>query len=91
MGGVRGDVVGLSFIQTKIMDMGEPPGEQSDSPSMWVNPRRYTGRIVTVSNDKIFDEPVYNYPHEFPFIWENCRSQCPTPMTASRPNTSCST
>ncbi len=32
--------------------------------------RQYTGRIVTVSNDKIFDEPVYNYTREFPYIWE---------------------
>jgi len=25
---------------------------------------------VTVSNSRIFDEPVYNYTREFPFIWE---------------------
>jgi small-conductance mechanosensitive channel len=70
MGGVRGDVIDLSFIQTKIMEMGQPPGEQGDTPSMWVHSRQYTGRLVTVTNDKIFDEPVYNYSHEFPYIWE---------------------
>ena len=37
---------------------------------MWVHSRQYTGRIVTVSNAKIFDEPVYNYTREFPYIWE---------------------
>jgi small-conductance mechanosensitive channel len=25
---------------------------------------------VTVTNDEIFHEPVYNYSREFPFIWE---------------------
>ena len=37
---------------------------------MWVHSRQYTGRVVTVSNDKIFDEPVYNYTRDFPYIWE---------------------
>ncbi len=70
MAGVRGDVVALGFILTTIMEMGEPPGEQSDPPAMWVRARQYTGRIVTITNDKIFDEPVYNYSREFPFLWE---------------------
>lgn len=70
MGGVRGDVIGLRFTQTVIMEMGQPPGEQGDAPSMWVKSRQYTGRIVTVTNAKIFDEPVYNYSRDFPFIWE---------------------
>jgi small-conductance mechanosensitive channel len=70
MGGVRGDVVALSFMQTTIMEMGQPPPVQSDQPAMWVHSRQYTGRIVTVSNAKIFDQPVYNYSHHFPYIWE---------------------
>jgi small-conductance mechanosensitive channel len=70
MGGVRGDVIALGFIQTTIMEMGQPPGEQGDDPSMWVKSRQYTGRIVTVTNDKIFDNPIYNYTREFPYIWE---------------------
>lgn len=37
---------------------------------MWVKSRQFTGRIVTVSNAKIFAEPVYNYTRDFPFIWE---------------------
>jgi small-conductance mechanosensitive channel len=37
---------------------------------MWVRSRQFTGRIVTVTNAKVFDEPVYNYTREFPFIWE---------------------
>jgi hypothetical protein len=70
MGGVRGDVITLSFMQTQIMEMGEPPSVQSADPAMWIKSRQFTGRIVTVTNDKIFDEPVYNYTHEFPYIWD---------------------
>jgi small-conductance mechanosensitive channel len=40
---------------------------------MWVQSRQYTGRVVTVTNAKIFDEPVYNYTHEFPYLWEEMR------------------
>lgn len=70
MGGVRGDVVGLGFIKTTIMEMGQPPAVQSADPAMWVRSRQYTGRVVSVTNDKIFDEPVFNFSRDFPFIWE---------------------
>jgi small-conductance mechanosensitive channel len=70
MGGVRGDVIALSFTQTTIMEMGQPPAVQSAPPAIWVQARQYTGRVVTVSNAKIFDEPVYNYSRDFPFLWE---------------------
>jgi small-conductance mechanosensitive channel len=70
MGGVRGDVIALGFIQTTIMEMGQPPAVQSADPAMWVHSRQYTGRVVTVSNATIFTEPVYNYTREFPYIWE---------------------
>jgi small-conductance mechanosensitive channel len=70
MGGVRGDVVALGFIHTTIMEMGQPPPVQTDQPAMWVKSRQYTGRMVAVSNSQVFDEPVYNYTREFPYIWE---------------------
>ncbi len=73
MGGVRGDVVALRFTQTTIMEMGQPPAVQEADPAMWVHARQYTGRIVTVSNSKVFDEPVYNYTREFPYLWEEMR------------------
>src|SRR5579884_3189065 len=63
MGGVRGDVIGLTFMQTRMMEMGESPREKDDDKS-WVRSRQFTGRIVTVTNDKVFDCPVYNYTHE---------------------------
>ncbi len=70
MGGVRGDVLRLGFIQTTIMEMGQPPSVQGADPAMWVKSRQFTGRIVTVSNSQIFEEPVFNYTRDFPFIWE---------------------
>ncbi len=70
MGGVRGDVIGLGFIQTTIMEMGQPPAVQNADPAMWVKSRQFTGRIVSVANAKIFDEAIYNYTRDFPFIWE---------------------
>jgi small-conductance mechanosensitive channel len=69
MAGVRGDVVSLGFIRTTIMEMGEPP-TSSDNQVSWVEARQYTGRIVTVTNDKIFEDPIYNYSRGFPYIWE---------------------
>lgn len=70
MGGVRGDVLRLGYIQTTILEMGQPPSVQGSAPAMWVRSRQFTGRIVTVSNSKIFSEPIYNYTCDFPFLWE---------------------
>ncbi len=69
MGGVRGDVLRLGFMQTMLLEMGVAPGSDA-GPAVWVKSRQFTGRIVTVSNAKIFEDPVYNYTRDFPFIWE---------------------
>lgn len=82
MGGVRGDVIALGSTQTTIMEMGQPPSVQSDDPAMWVQSRQYTGRVVTVSNAEIFDEPVYNYSRDFPYLWEEM--SLPVPYSADR-------
>ena len=82
MGGVRGDVMRLGFIQTTIMEMGQPPSVQGADPAMWVRSRQFTGRIVTVSNSKIFAEPVFNYSRDFPLIWEEMA--IPITYTADR-------
>jgi len=70
LGGVRGDVIRLGFLKTTIMEMGQPPSVAETLPAVWVNSRQYTGRIVTVTNGVIFDEPVYNYTRNFPYLWE---------------------
>jgi small-conductance mechanosensitive channel len=81
MAGVRGDVIALNFLQTIIMEMGQPAQGDSGDP-MWIQARQYTGRIVRISNSNIFDEPIYNYTREFPYIWEEMR--LPVPYTADR-------
>jgi small-conductance mechanosensitive channel len=70
MGGVRGDVMSLGFLKTTIMEMGDPA---SDAATVWVRGRQHTGRIVTVTNDKIFEEPVFNSTRDFPYIWDEIR------------------
>jgi small-conductance mechanosensitive channel len=70
MGGVRGDVIALGFIKTTIMEMGQPPAVQGADPAQWVKSRQYSGRVVTVTNDKVFDEAIYNYTRDFPYLWE---------------------
>jgi small-conductance mechanosensitive channel len=83
IGGVHGDVIALGFLQTRILEMGQPPDVNAqDEPGMWVRARQFTGRIVTVTNDKLFDEPVYNFTREFPFIWEEMH--VPIPYRADR-------
>ena len=75
MGGVRGDVISLGFLRTTILEMGQPQGDGDAGVPMWVQARQYTGRIVTVTNGAVFDEPVYNYSRDFPFIWEELHIQ----------------
>jgi small-conductance mechanosensitive channel len=65
MGGVRGDVIDITPLRTKIMEMGSANEQQT-----WVRARQYTGRIVTVSNKATFTEPVFNYSTVFEYIWE---------------------
>jgi small-conductance mechanosensitive channel len=78
MGGVQGDVIALGFLQTRILEMGQPPDvNEQEAPGMWVRSRQYSGRVVTVTNDKIFDEAVYNFTREFPFIWEEINIPIP--------------
>lgn len=87
MGGVRGDVIGLGFLRTTIMEMGAPPGD-TDSSSVnapsWVAARQYTGRIVTVSNSTIFDQPVFNYTRDFPYLWEELHLPIPYDVDRDR-------
>ena len=83
MGGVRGDVIALGLIQTTIMEMGESPSTQGGA-STWVRGRQYSGRIVTVSNAKIFDDPVYNYTRDFPYIWEELSILLPYSVDRAR-------
>lgn len=70
MGGVRGDVVRPGFLKTTVMEMGQPPAVATADPAVWVHSRQHTGRLVTVTNGVIFDQPVDNYTRDWPSIWE---------------------
>jgi small-conductance mechanosensitive channel len=84
IGGVRGDVIRVEFTHTTVMEMGQPPSVQVADPAMWVEARQYTGRIVTITNDKVFDTPVYNYSREFPYLWEEMHVMIPYSADRSR-------
>lgn len=59
LGGVRGDVIDIGVFRTTVMECGE-----------WVKGDLYNGRIVRLSNSYVFKEPVFNYSHDFPFLWD---------------------
>lgn len=66
MGGVRGDVIDVTPLRTKVLEIGSG----SDDGDSWVRGRQFTGRIVAISNKATFTQPVYNYSALFDFIWE---------------------
>jgi len=72
MGGVEGDVIDISPLRTKMMEIGAAAGDGAggEPGTPWVHGRQYTGRIVTVSNKATFTQPVYNYSAVFEYIWE---------------------
>jgi small-conductance mechanosensitive channel len=65
LGGVRGDVIDITLLRTKMLEIGSAEDEKS-----WVKGRQHTGRIVAVSNKATFTTPVYNFSAIFEFIWE---------------------
>jgi small-conductance mechanosensitive channel len=78
IGALSGDVISLGFLHTRLLEMGQPSDvNRQEEPGMWVRARQFSGRIVTVTNDRVFDEAVYNFSHEFPFIWEEIHLPVP--------------
>ena len=68
VGGVRGDVMDITPLRTKILEIGSDPA--AGGHRSWVSARQPTGRVVTVSNKKTFTEPVFNYSAHLEWIWE---------------------
>ena len=56
---VTGDVMDIGFMRTTIMEVGQ-----------WVKADQYTGRIVTISNKVLFDNPVFNYTRHWGYLWD---------------------
>jgi small-conductance mechanosensitive channel len=63
MGGVRGDVLDITPLRTKILEIGS--GDES-----WIRGRQHTGRIVSISNKSVFTEPVFNSSAALDHLWE---------------------
>ncbi|MFT6942036.1 MAG: small-conductance mechanosensitive channel [Nitriliruptoraceae bacterium] len=71
MAGVHGDVIDISLLKTRMMEIGSAGG------ATWVQGRQYTGRVVTVSNKASFTGPVHNYSGYFEYIWEEIEVAVP--------------
>lgn len=68
VGGVRGDVMDITPLRTKILEIGSDPA--AGGHRSWVSARQPTGRVVTVSNKKTFTDAVFNYSAHLEWIWE---------------------
>jgi small-conductance mechanosensitive channel len=71
VGEVRGDVIDISLLKSRIMEIGSTTGGSG------VRGAQYTGRVVTVSNKATFTAPVYNYSAYFDFIWDELEVAVP--------------
>ena len=65
MAGVRGDVIDITPLRTKLMEIGSATDADA-----WVKGRQHTGRMVAISNKATFTDPVFNFSSFFDFIWE---------------------
>lgn len=71
--GVQGDVIDITPLRTKLMEIGSQRQGDSDGAgpgASWVKGRQTTGRIVSLSNKLTFTDPVFNYSAAFSYIWE---------------------
>jgi small-conductance mechanosensitive channel len=58
-GTVKGYVLDITTMYTELREFGE-----------WMKGDTFTGRIVIVPNSLLFDQPVFNYTKDFPFVWD---------------------
>jgi len=56
---MKGDVIDIGFFYTRMMEVGN-----------WIGGDQASGRIVQISNSKIFGAPVFNYTQNFGYIWD---------------------
>ena len=60
--GQKGDVIDISILRTTLMEIGQ-----------WVDADLYNGRIVRITNSFVFQQPVFNFSGEFPFLWDEIK------------------
>ncbi len=56
--GKIGDVIGISAIQTSMLEVGN-----------WVRADQSTGRMLIIPNSQIIRHGIFNYSKGFPFVW----------------------
>jgi small-conductance mechanosensitive channel len=56
---MSGDVIGIGFFYTRMMEIGN-----------WIGGDQYSGRIIQFANARIFGTSVMNYTQNFPYIWD---------------------
>lgn len=59
---MSGDVIGVGFVYTRMMEIGN-----------WIGGDQYSGRIVQFANAKIFGTAVMNYTRDFAYIWDEVK------------------
>ncbi|MDB4349840.1 mechanosensitive ion channel family protein [Omnitrophica bacterium] len=62
IGDVKGDVIDIRLFQTSLLEIGN-----------WVKEDQSTGRVVHISNSRIFKEPIYNFTRGFEFLWDEIK------------------
>ncbi len=59
IGSITGDVIDIGIMRTTLSEIGE-----------WVSADQSTGRLVTIPNNMVLNNPVSNYTQGFSFIWD---------------------
>jgi len=59
IGETKGYVTDIMAMNTAMFEMGG-----------WMQGETFTGRVALVPNLMIFDQPVYNYTRDTPYIWD---------------------
>jgi small-conductance mechanosensitive channel len=59
IGETKGYVTDIMAMNTAVYEMGG-----------WMQGETFTGRVALVPNGLIFDQPVYNYTRDTPYIWD---------------------
>jgi small-conductance mechanosensitive channel len=62
IGGVKGDVIDVRFLQTSLLEIGN-----------WVVEDQSTGRVVRIPNSMLFKHAIFNYTRDFEFIWNEIK------------------
>jgi small-conductance mechanosensitive channel len=58
IGTIRGDVVDIGALRTTLMEIGN-----------WVDADQSTGRLVSIPNNFVFRDPLYNFTTGHKYIW----------------------